>query len=84
MTKATYKRKHLIGGLLNSLRGLVHGHHDRHSSKQAGIVLEQQLRAYVSLLQRRGRERLGLAWSFETSKPTPLPSDMTYPQGHTS
>jgi hypothetical protein len=50
MIKATYKRKHLIGGLLNSLRGLAHGYHDRHSSKQAGIVLEQQLRAYVSLL----------------------------------
>jgi hypothetical protein len=48
MTKSTCKRKHLIGGLRTGFRGLVHDHHGgEHGSRQAGMVLEQELRVYI-------------------------------------
>jgi hypothetical protein len=49
MTKATYKRKHLIEMLAYSFKGLVHDHHGREEKniKLAGMVLEQELRTYI-------------------------------------
>jgi hypothetical protein len=40
-----------------------------------GMALKQQLRAHISSAP--GREGLGLAWPFETSKP--IPSDIPPP-----
>jgi len=45
MVKATYERKCLV---LEFQTVKVHGHHSReHGSRQAGMVLKQQLRAYI-------------------------------------
>lgn len=67
-----FKRNHLIGGLAYRFRGLVHKHYamgawqqvDRHGRGTVAEILHPDL-------QSGGRERLGLAWGFEASKPTP-------------
>lgn len=49
MTKATYKSKHVSGGLLTASEGLlVHGRHDKEQgSKHAAMALELELRACI-------------------------------------
>ena len=66
MTKTTYKRKRLIGGLL-SFRGLVHYHHGRkHGSKHgAGGGI------YNPIHKQRERDKLDLAKALEISQPIP-------------
>ena len=49
MTKETYKKKHLIWGLWFQ-RVRVHDHHGgKYGSRQAGMALEQKLRAHISV-----------------------------------
>lgn len=63
---------HLIGGLAYRFRGLAHKHCamgawqqvGRHGRGTAAEVLHPDLQSGV-------RERLGLTWGFEASKPTP-------------
>jgi hypothetical protein len=60
MTKAIYKRKHLIGGLFPVSEGqsiIMAG--STAAGRQAGMVLEKELRAYISTTVEEGRERKG-------------------------
>jgi hypothetical protein len=56
MSKATYKGKHLSGGLLTVQR-VSPDHHARElGSRQAGVALGQELGAYKLRQQLGGRE----------------------------
>ena len=76
MTKAEYKGEHLIGSLLQ-FQGLVRDHHGRECvGTQAGVVLEQQLRAYIWSTGWRQREQ---DWGWHRCLKL-----KTHPQWHTS
>jgi hypothetical protein len=69
MTKVTYKINHLTGGVLTvsegeSMASVV----DSMAGRQAG---RQGVRAVAESLYIHKLEEEGLAWTFETSKPTP-------------
>jgi hypothetical protein len=58
-----YKRRHLIGSLAYTFRGLSHYHHDReHGSIQVGA---KAVAKKYFMINRQG-EILDLAWSLET------------------
>lgn len=61
MTKATQRRKHLIVSLLIVSEGesMISSQGREHGSRQAGVVLEQQLSAYI-LRHTGGSGREGL------------------------
>lgn len=67
-----FKRNHFIGGLAYRFRGLVHEHYAMEAWQQVG---RHDWGTVAELLhpdlQPGGRDRLGLAWGFEASKPTP-------------
>lgn len=76
MTKAVYKRKHLIEGLLTvsegeSFWGVLLGSQE-HACRWADAA---ELRAYTQIL----RQQTGKELTLETSKPTPsdISSDIT-------
>lgn len=80
LVKATYKRKHVIGSLLQFHRvsswSSWQGHHGREcGSREAGVMLEQWLRTCVY----KQREKLSLVWALETSETTS--SDTPHPPG---
>ena len=79
MTKATYKRKHLIGSLLTVSEGesmtIMAGSMGEGRRHGAGAVAK-----HLHLIHIRGRERMGAAWTFKT---LPLVTHL-FQQGHTS
>lgn len=71
----SYKRKHLIGSLINSFRGVGHYH-------QGGAGVGEVVVSYILIYRQREREKggkdrqrerqtLALVGAFETSKSTP-------------
>lgn len=88
-SQSNLQEKTFNWGLAYSFKGWVHDQHgEKHGSRQADMVLRQQLRAYMlrQQPQSRGGERerereLEMPCAFENSKPTPGTHLL---QGHTS
>ena len=71
MGMATLVNKNIYQGPGYSFRALVHYRQGgKHGSVQASMVLEKELRVLQLDLQATRRVTLGLAWAFETLKPT--------------
>ena len=60
MTRATYKRKHLIGGRRVVVTGVgVHDHHgSNYGSRRTGMAAEQRLNAHLGTLVRDRKQEL--------------------------
>jgi hypothetical protein len=80
MTKVMCKRRYLMRGLMVP-EGWVHEHRvGRHISRQTGMTVEQELRAYITSTSKRKRKRK-LAGVRLHSQP---PMTHLLQQGHTS
>ena len=68
MTKATYRRKSLLGAGVQFQRVRVHDHHSREHG--IGAVAETSHLKTTTMSQRKSY--LGLAWAFETQSTPPV------------
>ena len=86
MTKVTSKGQHLIGGLLTVLESepmaIMVGSMvaDRQTGRQGAGAVAKSLH-HIHKVEMWGGKKMVLVWTFETSKPTPMPH---LPQGPTS